>query len=124
MFPAYPLSRDGVVPRLSPSRGLALAAVAAGLVTGIADLSGAPVLLTLALAVAGAFVLAIVEPRHAWLWVTLEAFGVLAAQLVDPSLTTSLDERTGAALIAVLVVLLPAAVAALLGAMAARAARW
>jgi hypothetical protein len=124
MFHADPYSRGAGLARRSPSRGLALAAVAAGLVTGIADLSGAPVLVTLALAVAGAFALAVTEPRHAWLWVALEAFGVLATQLADPAWTASFDERTGAALIAVLVVLLPAAVAALLGAVAGRAARW
>lgn len=113
-----------LVPRPGLSRGLAMAAVAAGVVTGVADLSGAPILVTLALAVAGAFALAIAEPRHAWLWVVLEALGVLATQLADPTLTASFDERTGAAVIAALVVLLPAGVAALLGSAAGRAARW
>jgi hypothetical protein len=132
MLHTYPLSRSAasgaphaaLVPRVAVSRGLVVAAIAAGLVTGIADLSGAPILVTLGLAVAGAFALAIAEPRHAWLWVVLESFGVLAMQLADPTLTASFDERTGAALIAALVVLLPAGAAAMLGAVAGRAARW
>lgn len=128
MLHAYPLSRrapHGVLaPRPALSRGLAVAAVVAGLVTGVADLSGAPVLVTLGLAVASAFALALAEPRHAWLWVVLEAFGVLATQLADPTLTATFDERTGAALLAALVVLLPAGAAALLGAVAGRVARW
>lgn len=124
MLDAYSLSRGTPLPHPTLSRGLAVAAVAAGLVTGIADLSGAPVLITLSVAVAGAFALAIAEPRHAWLWVVLQAGGVLATQLADPTLTLSFDERTGAALVAAFVVLLPAGVAALLGAVAGRAARW
>src|SRR2546430_86479 len=118
MLSSLPLSRGSV------SRGLALAAMAAGLATGLADLSGAPLLITLGLAVAFAFALAILDPVHAWLWVVLESAGVLATQLADPSLSATLDQRTGAALVAALVVLLPAAIAALLGAVAGRAARW
>jgi hypothetical protein len=106
------------------SRGLALVALVAGLVIGLADLSNAPLLITLGLAVAFAFALAILDPAHAWLWVVLEAGGVLATQLADPSLSAGMDQRTGAALIAATVVLLPAAIAAMLGAVAGRAARW